>query len=116
MPWDLRESACSAAVVGEVFWADAIVEMDGLAPEEAHRRLQGLVARDVVRPAGRSTVRASEEYAFVHSLVRDAAYDRLPRAERTRRHLAAADWIERLAGDRAMDHAELLAHHMSAAL
>ncbi len=116
MPWDLRESASSAAVVGEVFWADAIVAIDELAPAEANRRLQGLVARDVVRPAGRSTVRATEEYTFVHSLVRDAAYDRLPRAERTRRHLAAADWIERLAGDRTIDHAEFLAHHMSAAL
>lgn len=116
MPPDLRESACSAAVVGDVFWTDAIVAIDGLAPGEANRRLQGLVARDVVRPAGRSTVRATEEYTFVHSLVRDAAYDRLPRAERSRRHLAAADWIERLAGDRTIDHAEFLAHHMSAAL
>ncbi len=116
MPWDLRESACSAAVVGDVFWTDAIVAIDGLPPGEANRRLQGLVARDVVRPAGRSSVRATEEYTFVHSLVRDAAYDRLPRAERTRRHLAAADWIERLAADRTIDHAEFLAHHMSAVL
>lgn len=116
MPWDLRETAFSAAVVGDVFWTDAIVAIDELAPAEAARRLQGLVARDVVRPAGRSTVQATEEFTFVHSLVRDAAYDRLPRTERTRRHLAAADWIERLAGDRSIDHAEFLAHHTSAAL
>lgn len=116
MPWDLRESASSAAVVGEVFWADSIVAIEGLSPGEANRRLQGLVARDVVRPAGHSTVRATEEYTFVHSLVRDAAYDRLPRAERSRRHLAAAAWIERLAGDRTIDHAEFLAHHLTAAL
>jgi DNA-binding SARP family transcriptional activator/tetratricopeptide (TPR) repeat protein len=116
MPWDLRESACTAAVVGDVFWTDAIVAIDGLSPGEANRRLEGLVARDVVRPAGRSTVQATEGYTFVHSLVREAAYDRLPRAERMRRHLAAADWIESLAGDRSIDHAEFLAHHTSAAL
>ena len=116
MPWELRESASSAAVVGEVFWADALVAIDGLAPADARRRLHALVSRDVVRPVARSTVRATDEYTFVHSLVRDAAYDRLPRAERSRRHLAAGDWIERLAGDRTIDHAEFLAHHMSAAL
>ena len=116
MPTELRETAASAAVVGEVFWPGAIVAIDGLAPAEADRRMRGLVARDVIRPVRRSTVLGTEEYSFLHALVRDAAYERIPRAERARRHLAAADWIEGLAGDRTIDHAEFLAYHCVAAL
>jgi tetratricopeptide (TPR) repeat protein len=36
-------------------------------------------------------------------LVRDVAYGQIPRAVRGRRHRAAADWIERIAGDREYD-------------
>jgi predicted ATPase len=35
------------------------------------------------------------EYSFWHLLVRDVAYSQIPRAERARRHRAAAAWIER---------------------
>src|SRR5262249_8054725 len=40
----------------------------------------------------------------------------IPRAARVRKHRAAAAWIERLAGDRVMDHAEILAYHYGQAL
>ena len=39
-----------------------------------------------------------------------------PPAARVRKHRAAAAWIERLAGDRVTDHAEILAHHYGQAL
>ena len=51
------------------------------------------------------------EYSFWHLLVRDVAYGQIPRAERARRHRAAAAWIERKAGERVEDLAEVLAHH-----
>ena len=54
--------------------------------------------------------------AFVHALVRDAAYGQVPRAERARLHRRAAEWIETLAPDRSEDRAEMLAHHYVAAL
>jgi tetratricopeptide (TPR) repeat protein len=56
------------------------------------------------------------EYAFWHLLVRDVAYSQIPRAERARRHRAAAAWIERKAGERVEDLAEVLAHHYLQAL
>jgi tetratricopeptide (TPR) repeat protein len=56
------------------------------------------------------------EYSFWHLLVRDVAYGQIPRAERARRHRAAAAWIERKAGERVEDLAELLAHHYLQAL
>ena len=56
------------------------------------------------------------EYAFWHALVRDVAYAQIPRAERARRHEAAAGWIEGKARERVEDVAELVAHHYTAAL
>ena len=39
-----------------------------------------------------------------------------PAGGRARKHLAAAEWIEEMAGERVADHAELLAHHTTEAL
>jgi predicted ATPase len=56
------------------------------------------------------------EYSFWHLLVRDVAYAQIPRAERSRRHHSASAWIERKAGERVEDLAEVLAYHYLQAL
>jgi tetratricopeptide (TPR) repeat protein len=56
------------------------------------------------------------EYSFFHILVRDVAYSQIPRAGRVAKHRRAASWIESVAGERAEDHAEILAYHYTAAL
>ncbi len=56
------------------------------------------------------------EYSFSHALIRDVCYAQIPRADRAQRHRRAAAWIERMAGDRAADHAEILAAHYTTAL
>jgi len=48
-------------------------------------------------------------------LVRDVAYQHLPRRARSDRHERAATWLQSLPADRAEDRAELLAHHWQAA-
>src|SRR5207249_2518885 len=58
-----------------------------------------------------SSMEGESEYSFWHLLVRDVAYSQIPRAERARRHRAAANWIERKGGERVEDLAELLAYH-----
>ena len=63
-----------------------------------------------------SSVKGQAEYSFGHLLIRDVAYQQIPRAARVRKHRTAAAWIERLAGDRVTDHAEILAHHYGQAL
>ena len=56
------------------------------------------------------------QYGFWHLLVRDVCYAQIPRAARAARHRAAAAWIERRAGERAEDLADVLAHHYLQAL
>ncbi len=105
-----------AAVVGKVFWSGALAFMGGLPEEEVRRGLHELARKELVRPSRTSSVQDQAECSFWHLLVRDVAYGQIPRAERARKHRAAAEWIEDLAADRVTDHAELLAHHYGRSL
>ena len=105
-----------AAVIGKVFWAGALAEMGGREPREVEQALHELARKELVRPARTSSMAGESEYGFWHLLVRDVCYAQIPRAARAARHQAAAAWIERQAGARAEDLADVLAHHYLSAL
>jgi len=105
-----------AAVVGKVFWSGMLAEIGGRERDVVERDLHELSRRELVRAVRRSSVEGEHEYAFLHALMRDVAYGQIPRAARGSKHVAAARWIERLAGDRTEDHAEILAAHYGTAL
>ncbi|HKT44903.1 MAG TPA: AAA family ATPase [Gaiellaceae bacterium] len=96
-----------ASVVGKVFWT-------GCLQDEPEPLLRELTRKGFVRRQLRSSVAGEDEYAFGHVLVRDVAYGQIPRAERSRKHANAAEWVEALG--RTEDHAEMLAHHWRSAL
>jgi class 3 adenylate cyclase/tetratricopeptide (TPR) repeat protein len=98
-----------ASVIGKVFWPGALSGAD-------ERILHGLERKEFVRRDRRSSIAGETQYAFLHALVRDVAYGQIPRAERADKHRRAAEWLASLAGDRAEDHAEMLAHHYHEAL
>jgi class 3 adenylate cyclase/tetratricopeptide (TPR) repeat protein len=116
LPPEEKELLQHAAVLGKVFWSDALVAM--AAHEDWHlaELLRSLERKEFVRREHRSAVAGASQHAFVHALVRDAAYAQLPRPARAARHVAAATWIESLPEDRAEDRAETLAHHYLAAI
>jgi class 3 adenylate cyclase/tetratricopeptide (TPR) repeat protein len=101
----------NAAVVGRVFWSGAVAAMAKLDDGAVRRSLQELVHTELVRPARTSSIDGQQEYSFWHALIRDVAYGQIPRPQRASRHLAAARWIEAVAGERVSDHAEILVHH-----
>jgi class 3 adenylate cyclase/tetratricopeptide (TPR) repeat protein len=105
-----------AAVLGKVFWAGALTEIGGRDPKEVELALHELGRKELVRPARTSSMEGESEHSFLHLLVRDVAYGQIPRSERARRHRSAAAWIERQAGERVEDLAEVLAHHYLQAL
>jgi class 3 adenylate cyclase/tetratricopeptide (TPR) repeat protein len=105
-----------AAVLGKVFWAGALAEIGGRDEGDLELALHELSRKELVRPARTSSMDGENEYSFWHLLVRDVAYGQIPRAERARRHRSAAAWIERKAGERVEDLAEVLAHHYLQAL
>ena len=105
-----------AAVLGKVFWTDALSSLSGESPWQLEERLHALERREFVRREHRSAVAGSKQYVFVHALVRDGAYGQMSRAARADVHERAADWIETLPADRSDDRTEILAHHLLEAI
>jgi class 3 adenylate cyclase len=113
---DRKSLLQDAAVVGKLFWAGAVAEMGGRDPREVELALHELARKELVRPARTSSMEGEVEYSFWHLLVRDVCYGQIPRAARAARHRSAAGWIERKAGERAEDLADVLADHFVTAL
>jgi class 3 adenylate cyclase/tetratricopeptide (TPR) repeat protein len=105
-----------ASVMGKLFWAGALGEMGDREPREVELALHELARKELVRPARTSSMAGEAEYGFWHLLVRDVCYGQIPRTPRAARHRAAASWLERQAGERAEDMADVLAHHYLSAL
>jgi class 3 adenylate cyclase/tetratricopeptide (TPR) repeat protein len=116
LPADGKALLHDAAVVGTVFWVGAVAFMSGLDEHAVESGLRTVAQKELLRPVRNSSVKGEAEYSFRHLLIRDVAYQQIPRAARVRKHRAAAAWIERLAGDRVTDHADILAHHYGQAL
>ena len=116
LPATEKDLLQTAAVHGKVFWSDALASAAGIESWRLTELLHSLERKEFVRREHRSAVAGASQHAFVHALVRDAAYNQLPRAARAERHLAAAEWIESLPEDRAEDRAETLAHHYLTAI
>jgi class 3 adenylate cyclase/tetratricopeptide (TPR) repeat protein len=103
-----------AAVLGKVFWAGAVAQMDGRDRAAVEQSLHALARKEFVRRQRRPSVEGESEYAFLHLLVRDVAYGQIPRAARSKKHRAVAEWMTALG--RTEEHSEVLAHHYLQAL
>jgi class 3 adenylate cyclase/tetratricopeptide (TPR) repeat protein len=98
-----------AAVSGESTWDRLMTEVDG--GSEGADVLGLLEARDLVHRLERSRVPDAVEYEFKHVLVRDVAYESLPRSDRARLHESIGDWLGRQLGDDPGEEVASLAHH-----
>ncbi len=108
---ELKSLLQDAAVVGRVFWLGAAAAIGERDRDDVRRDLNELVRREFVRPVRASSVAGEDELSFWHAVVRDVAYQQIPRAPRAGKHLAAARWVEEVAAERQEDHAGVLVHH-----
>jgi class 3 adenylate cyclase/tetratricopeptide (TPR) repeat protein len=106
----------NASVVGKVFWSGAVSSMSGVDEQQVRDALHELARKELVRPTRASSVKNQAEYSFWHILIRDVAYGQIPRAARARKHEAAAEWVQRIAGERVAEVAEIIAHHYHQAI
>jgi class 3 adenylate cyclase len=93
LPRAERALLIDASVVGKVFWEGAL---RAVSPDNGDltRLLEELERRDLVRREQASMVEGEQQFAFTHVLIRDVAYDLLPRADRARRHGLVAEFFE----------------------
>lgn len=111
---DERAVLQRASVIGQVFWWGAVADLSP--PEEAGvvaPRLQALVRKGLIRPDTR-TFAGEDGFRFGHILVRDAAYDSMPKRLRAELHERFAEWAEHRAGGGA-DLDEIIGHHLEQA-
>jgi tetratricopeptide (TPR) repeat protein len=116
LPADQRSVLVDAAVIGRVFWPDAIAEMDGWSEDAVRAALVQLSRKELVRVSRTAVIAHLPQYSFVHGLVRDVAYDGLSSGDRWPKHLATATWLERLGGVETPEISQALAHHYAHAL
>ena len=100
------------SVEGRVFHRSAVEALNGAEPQLT-ARLVALVRKDLVRPQP-THLPEDEAYRFRHLLIRDAAYEALPKAVRAGWHERFAGWLE----ERRAEFAELdeiVGHHLEQA-
>lgn len=102
-----------AAVMGKVFASQAVRDLlpnvDSSASFESLSR-KGLLRLDQEEFAG------EEMYRFRHILIRDAAYQGIPKERRTDIHERYADWLVEALGDRVHEYEEIIAYHLDQAI
>ena len=100
------------SVEGEVFHRGGV---QALAPEESQitPRLAALVRRELIR-SDRPVIAGDDGFRFRHLLIRDAAYEALPKAVRAELHERFATWLE-LHGAELVELDELVGYHLEQA-
>jgi len=110
-----REVLEAAAIIGKEFFVGAVRD---LVPEDRRPRvpadLMSLVRKELIRPE-RTTLPGEDAFRFRHLLVRDSAYEAIPKAQRAELHERFADWLEAIAGDAVAEQEEIVAYHLEQA-
>jgi class 3 adenylate cyclase/tetratricopeptide (TPR) repeat protein len=105
----------TAAVVGRGFWRGAVRD---LAPPELRDavgpHLMALVRKDLVEPEA-STLAHEDAFRFRHVLIRDAAYEGMPKQRRADLHERFASWIGDNIPERPTEHEEIVGYHLEQA-
>ena len=90
---DVRVVMERGSVEGEVFHRGAVAELSpGLVRADVESHLTTLVRKELIRSTA-PTFPEDEGYRFRHLLIRDAAYESLPKATRAELHEQFADWL-----------------------
>jgi class 3 adenylate cyclase/tetratricopeptide (TPR) repeat protein len=101
------------SVEGRTFHRGAVVAL-GNDDGEVDRRLVALVRKELVRPE-RAQLVGDDAYRFRHLLIRDAAYDALPKATRADLHRRFATWLEEH-GQSLVELDEIAGYHLEQAV
>jgi class 3 adenylate cyclase/tetratricopeptide (TPR) repeat protein len=101
-----------AAIEGEIFHRGAV---QALAPAETQvtPNLAALVRKELIRP-DRPQFAGEDGFRFRHLLIRDAAYEALPKATRAELHGRLASWLDQR-GSELVELDEIVGYHLEQA-
>ncbi|MBD0337989.1 MAG: AAA family ATPase [Thermoleophilia bacterium] len=104
----------SAAVIGRVFWWGAVAALSGGEGRDVGPSLQALARKGLVGPDV-SRLGQEDAFRFAHILVRDAAYNGIPKSVRAELHTRFADWAEARTRELAGEYEEIVGYHVEQA-
>jgi class 3 adenylate cyclase/tetratricopeptide (TPR) repeat protein len=113
LPAAARIVAQRASVEGKVFHEGAAAALTDRTDELASS-LDALLRRDVVR-RDQPLFPGERAYRFRHLLIRDAAYEAIPKQSRAELHARYAEWLEDKAGPRLVEYEEIVGYHLEQA-
>ena len=109
-----RATVERASIVGKEF---SLAELRELSPPEERtataERVLALVRKELMRPA--HAAEGDDVFRFRHLLIRDAAYEAMPKESRAELHERYGDQLEKLSGDRAPAVEEIVGYHLEQA-
>lgn len=102
-----------AATLGRKFSYELLLAASSLDGEVLSKELRHLVAAELLYQKG--TVLQEATFEFKHSLIRDAAYELLTKAERETYHKRVGSLLEERFSETARAHPEIVAYHYTQA-
>jgi class 3 adenylate cyclase len=109
IPAPERTVVLNAAVIGRIFWSGALACL-GPANGRLPELLDSLEGRDLIRREPVSRFQGQQQFRFKHALIREVAYNTLPRATRRAAHAAVAAFLGEVHAER--DSPATLGHHL----
>ncbi len=102
----------AASVEGKVFHDGSVVVRvpEALRPS-VREHLMALVRKELIRPE-RPLFAGERAFRFRHLLIRDAAYESIPKEARAAFHERYAAWLERAAAERLPEYGEIIGYHL----
>ena len=114
LPRPARRVIEAAAVEGRGFHRGVVSALlADRGPIDVDGALAELERRELVRPAQRA-FEGDEGYRFTHLLVRDAAYELIPKRRRAELHVGFANWLRSVAAER-RELDEIIGYHLEQA-
>jgi tetratricopeptide (TPR) repeat protein len=104
----------AAAVEGKLFHERSVAELTSISQPDLDAHLLALTRKELIR-SERPLFSGERGYVFRHILIRDAAYESIPKHSRAGLHERYVGWLERQLGDRALEFDEILGYHLEQA-
>jgi predicted ATPase/class 3 adenylate cyclase len=111
-----RRLVQDASVVGKTFAREALVALTSHRGDELEPLLQALTRKEILSLDVDPRSPERGQYAFLQDLLRQVAYETMPRVERKSRHLAVAAYFEQSSSETEQEVAEIVASHYLSAL
>ena len=103
------------SVEGKVFHRGAVAQLSTEdLRESVLGHLQTLVRKELIRP-DRTDLPGEDAFRFRHLLIRDAAYEAMPKELRAELHARFADWLEQIGAEHLAERDEIIGYHLEQA-